>query len=329
MQKLLTLIITIAILYTIVQVKMKDTPSESSTHQNTTASNSNPPSQNNGSETIPMAGNALEKTLSSVLLNVLKTEHGRSFLENIIQPANKPIAGSNYSFKINNTELLKAMFKIRSFGHGTKGPALCGHIVTVHYQILNDENTVIKEETKTFTLGTQNSAAGLNMVIPGMKTGETRQAVLPSKYQGQPENTEQELNVIPYYKLNVTLNEILPNVFIGDNDVKVYDDEISYKLPLVCGNIAHFDAKITKLSNGQVLYDSESSQQKINMRIGDLTFPALFSYALHGKVPVGTRTVIAKGSTFNSLGSVKINKIFPKEQLPNNEYFMLELKNFD
>lgn len=43
------------------------------------------------------------------------------------------------------------------------------------------------------------------------------------------------------------------------------------------------------------MYDSKSSGNKINMKIGNLAYLVIFSYALHNKIPLGTRTVIAKG----------------------------------
>ena len=140
MQKLLTLIITIVILYTIIQVKMKEEPKASAASQNIEAQNSH--SQNKEAEKQQLTGSFLEKTLSSVLINVLKTEQGRLFFENIIKPVDKPIAGTDYSFKLNNTELLKSMLKISSFDEGTKGPVSCGHIVTVHYKALDMSNNM-------------------------------------------------------------------------------------------------------------------------------------------------------------------------------------------
>jgi hypothetical protein len=36
------------------------------------------------------------------------------------------------------------------------------------------------------------------------------------------------------------------------------------------------------------------------MQIGNLSYPLIFSYALHNKIPIGSRTVIAKGKLFKS-----------------------------
>jgi hypothetical protein len=119
----------------------------------------------------------------------------------------------------------------------------------------------------------------------------------------------------------------MPPNFIGD-DVKIFDDEIAYKLPLLCGSNAVYHAKITKLTNGEVLYDSKPSGAKINMQIGNLSYPLIFSYALHNKIPIGSRTVIAKGKLFKSF-LTEFSIIFPKTKLVEAEIFMLELYDFE
>jgi len=330
MQRLFTLIIVIAILYIIIQTKLQEMPKDASPAINQTTQTPSGESAKTPVDNQPMTGNFLEKTLSSVLINILKTEDGKLFFENILQPMNKPIAGSNHSFKINNTDLVKSMFKIVSFGEGTIGPASCGHIVTVNYQILDMNNTVIEDKIKTFSLGSRPVIPGLDIIIVGMKIGETRQATILPKYAYQEEKyTRAELPADTHYKINVTLQEILPQNFIDSKEVRVFDDEVAYKMPFVCGDRVVFNAKITKLANGTVVYDTEELKSKIDMVIGDITYPLVLSYALHGKIPVGARTVIAKGRSFKALGAAGVNRMLPKTQLPQDEYFMLEVKDFE
>lgn len=42
----------------------------------------------------------------------------------------------------------------------------------------------------------------------------------------------------------------MPKNFVNE-DVKVFDDEIAYKLPLLCGGNAIYNARINKLSNSE------------------------------------------------------------------------------
>ena len=61
------------------------------------------------------SGTFIEKTISGVLLNVLKTDEGRLFLESLIQPMNKSVAGSGASFEMNSDKFINALFKINTF----------------------------------------------------------------------------------------------------------------------------------------------------------------------------------------------------------------------
>ncbi|WP_322777318.1 FKBP-type peptidyl-prolyl cis-trans isomerase [Candidatus Megaera venefica] len=268
------------------------------------------------------SGTFIEKTISGVLLNVLKTDEGRLFLESLIQPMNKSVAGSGASFEMNSDKFINALFKINTFGNGEKGPASCGHIVTVQYKILSLTNTLLEENTATFPLGSNKIAPGLDAVIVGMKTGQTRHATISSKYF--PETYSNKLSA---FKVNVLLKEIMPENFV-DNNVKIFDDQLSYKIPLFCGGKAVYDAKITKLSDGKVIYNSVDTGKKISMQIGNLAYPMIFSHSLHNKIPVGNRTVIAKGKLFKSYAS-NFSTIFPENSLPEDEYFMVEFFNFD
>lgn len=317
MQKLLTLIITAAILYMIFQHSigritvpehLKDTPVQTQQKQE-------------GSKEAPVTGNFFEKTLSSVMINVLKSDEGRMFMESILQPMNKTVAGSGSGFKMNNDNFIQSIFHINSFGTGELGPASCGHIVTIHYKIFNNQNTVIEDKVATFPLGSEKIAPGLDAVIVGMKTGETRNATISNKY------FQETLKDRPSsFKVSVLLKEIVPQNFI-DESVKIFDDQIAYRIPLMCGNKVIYDAKITRLSNNEVIYSSEKSGEKIDMRIGNLNYPMIFSHALHNKIPVGTRTVIAKGKFFKSFAANN-STIFPNKILPEDEYFMVEFYNF-
>ncbi|HJD57037.1 FKBP-type peptidyl-prolyl cis-trans isomerase [Candidatus Tisiphia endosymbiont of Ptychoptera albimana] len=319
MQKALTFIIAAAIIYSIVQMKMQSPPEENAPKVQTTEAESNNNTNTPEQANIPLTGNFLEKTVSKVLINALKTEEGRLFFENLLQPTNKPIADGKYTIEVNR-DLIQPMFKINTFGNGTVGPATCGHVVTLHYQLLDINNNLLSENTKTFTLGSRVIMPGIDSVVVGMMVGQTRQAIFPTKYTSSNEENKP-------YRVNIVLNSILPNNFVNSNEVKIFDDEIAYRIPLLCGDKVGIDAKITKLSNGQVLYDSTQEGKKLDIKIGDINYPLIVSYALHGKVPVGTRTVIAKGKLFKALGS-NINKMLNQSKIPIDEYLMLELTNF-
>ena len=88
---------------------------------------------------LSLSGNIFEKALSKVLVNVLKTEEGRMFLESMLRPVNKSAPGSKVGFKINNDSFINSIFQITTFDEGQGNPVACGHIVTAHYKILNSK----------------------------------------------------------------------------------------------------------------------------------------------------------------------------------------------
>ena len=84
------------------------------------------------------------------MINILKSDEGRMFMESMLQP-------------MNNDNFIQSIFKINSFGDGEKGPAPCGHIVTVHYKILNIQNTVLEDKVVTFPHGNAEPSRGGGM----------------------------------------------------------------------------------------------------------------------------------------------------------------------
>lgn len=323
MQKTLTLIITAAILYMLFQYNLNHVKSPESryptnnTNNNThKESNQNPKSDNNPE----LSGGFIEKTLSGILINVLKTEEGREFLENLVTPLDQPISGSGHGYKMNNDMLISNMMKIKTFGNVKGGSASCGHLVTVNYRVISMSGILLSEKTETFPLGSKHDLPGLDAVIVGMYVGQTRHATIPVKLV----DTKQ-VNSKNIYKIEVELKNILPQNFV-DNSAKIYDDEIAYGLPLLCGQNVVYDAKIIKLSDGTILFDSKEKGTPISMEIGNQIYPVIFSHALHNKIPVGTRTIIANGRLFKSYVDDN-SPIFKEYNLNNNEYYMLEITN--
>lgn len=321
MQRFITLVVGIAILYTVVKLNISDI-------LDSNAVTSKDHSESQKVEHSDVEGNFFERTLSSVLINVLKTQEGRDFFEHIIQPANKPFDSDLQRFKVNN-DLLASMFNIATFNNGTLGPASCGHVVSVDYKILNMSNVILAEGSKTFVLGSMPIMDGLDSVVVGMMAGQVREAVIPKKHaHSKVLDGEKDQHHDINYKVIVILKDILPHNFATKDNVKIFDDEIAYITPIMCGSQVLFDAKIYDLSTGAVIFDSFQDGKKVNMSVGDVNYPMIFSYALHNKVPIGKRTVIAKGKLFKGLGNGK-SIIFPAEQLSDSSFFMLELNNFE
>ena len=79
MQKLLTLIVAAAILYQVIDYKI----AEVSSNKKIVVEEKTPDTAKDSGDP-KLEGGFLEKSLSTVLINVLKTPEGRTFFENIL-----------------------------------------------------------------------------------------------------------------------------------------------------------------------------------------------------------------------------------------------------
>jgi hypothetical protein len=333
MQKIITLVITAAILYTVVNNKVEqEYKAIINTKPSAAAATDGTTNQEIASSSAPeaeMEGNFLEKSLSKVLVNVLRTKEGRMFFESIIQPADQPMAGNGASFKVNNAQLIDGMFQIKTRGTGTVGPVSCGHIAVATYTITTLDDILVEEQTKTFHIGSDEVISGIENMVIGMYVGQIREGVIPPRYayDNKKFQGENKLSGTPY-KVKIVLRDIIPKTFIASDGVKIFDDEVAYQVPYLCGERAAFDVKITKI-DGTVIYNTEEQGKKLEMKLGDLVYPMIFSHALFNKIPTGVRTVIVEGKYFRSLANQNSNKIFPKAQLAMKEFFLIEFKNFN
>lgn len=315
MNKFLTYIIGALIIYAIIDNKI----ASKDPHQDKTQI----ASSNESSPDTILEGNILEKSLSNIIINTLKTPEGRTFFENMIQPKNKSILGEDFGFKLNGSQMVESLFKIETIGEQGIGPVSCGHIVHAQYQILTMDNIIVEEGKKTFRIGSGEMIQGLDNVIIGMYVGQNRKAIIPANYaylQQLSDDKKPGLN----YQVNVTLIDIIPKTFVSN--VKIFDDEIAYKAPCLCGSRVSFNMLISKI-NGEVIYDSKAKNKKIEMILGDLSYPMIISHGLTGKIPVGKRTIISQGKYFRSLGNAATNNIFQNKQLGMDEYFLIEFSD--
>ena len=279
-------------------------------------------------------GTLVEKYLSNVAVNVLKTPEGRAFFENLVTPINLGIQGEKSVFNMPNEKIMSSLFNISTTAPGKGNSACCGHFVQFSYETMNNDNIIIeKRKTHIARTGNREIMPALENIITGMKVGETRTALSPGEfaYDGKKFRKE-DVRFGEPIKFNVTLLDIQPNFFIKADDVKIFDDTIAYQLPLLCGDVVKFRAKIMKF-NGDIIYDSNKqlNGNKISMRIGNQNFPAIFSYALHKKIPVGTRSIITPGKYFKAMIGNDVNHIFNgKYKMPNKkEHFLVEFYDIE
>ena len=323
MQRLLTILIAAAIIYIVVDAKQAIMPPPPPETQPTISDPLDP--------TAPrpeIEGGFIEKSISKVLINVIKSPEGRSFLEKVVRPADQSITGE-YTQKVNNNSITTELFRMETSAPGDGPKVSCGHTVTVQYEILNMQRVIVESGTKTFTLGTRDIVPALSNVVVGMRKGETRKATSPKLFAYDSPNFNGKQPPFPtdYYQIKAHLVDVKIDNFVDDN-VKIFDDEIAYIVPYLCGDPATFDAKIMRI-NGEVIYNSVDRNHKITMNIGDNSYPMIFSHALFNKTPFGTRSVICTGKHLQTL-STEPSKLSYKSlpQLNQTEFFLIEFSNF-
>lgn len=324
MQKLLTIIIAAMIIYSLAKEHFQDNKID--IH----SKNANSEQINTTTE---MTGSFLERVISNLLVNVISTKEGQEMVGKIIKPqypnqTNK-IQQPNISVKKNNIVTSEQLFNIETRGAAEegKGPAICGHSVRAKYKIYRAEDNIIAEEgIKIFTLGSRETLLGLENVIVGMYIGQSRHGLIPAGFsQTKTPSPNKKVNVA--YKVDVTLLDIIPRTFIRQGEIRIFDDTTSNTNPYLCGSSARFNLKISKL-NGEVVYNSENMKNNsINMLIGDMNYPIVISYALCNRMVEGIHTALTPGKYFRAFGNKNSNKIFPKEQLPDEEFFIMEISS--
>lgn len=337
MQKILTLIIAAMIIYNIASKKLEHDKTDIS-NQSSLASEDpelKHESTNHSNQKTEMTGSLFERTISTLMLNVLSTQEGKTILQKIVKPQyperqyssiKNQIITSNKPLKTPSDLTVENIFHIETFGpENEEGPAICGHSVRVKYKIYTaDDHIIVDEGIKLLTLGTREILLGLDNVIVGMYNGQTRIALIPAEFT-QTQNPSKKKMANTAYKVEVKLLDIIPKTFIKDNEIRLFhDNQTSDSIPYLCGTQGRINLKISKI-NGEIIYNTENTQNTINMLIGAMNYPIVMSYALFNKSPKARHVAIAQGKYFRSFGNKNSNQIFPNDQLPDDEFFIMEI----
>lgn len=280
-------------------------------------------------EAMPeLEGSFSERMLSRVFINALKTERGRLLIEKVFQPMNVPASDPDFSMKMNDRMYLDSALHIKVANEGNSSfKAICGHKVEIDYKIVNMGNIVLESGVKQITLGRGDIFKSVDNIVIGMREGEVRKALVPSKmaYEDPGYKGKKPLNKTSDYKIKIKLNKINSEMSIEPH-TKIFDSEVSFRFPILCGDRIHTQAKIAKL-DGKVMYDSRKYSDFLKFRLGEQSYPVIFSHGLFNKQDKGVRTLIFKGKYLesfdgtNSLPHLNLKAFNPKE------YYILEFMN--
>jgi FKBP-type peptidyl-prolyl cis-trans isomerase 2 len=338
MRKIITFIIILFILYNILKANNKlyeESQSPSEIKQQESLDKQNQLNNfNSANQNHEFNGDFADRALAILITNVLKTPQGRSFMKNILQPINNQETTEE---KNEVFDVVKTLFNISTTKPSkSQAFALCGYSANVSYKFIETKSKkVVLSDSKNLVLGEKSVIPALDAFIVGMKIGETVSGFVHPKYSFNGKNYHHPaVEPTEYYDLEVTLNSFHSELQIKPELVKIFDQKTGYdqSFPFICGQKVGFKAKIIRLYDGSVIYDSNNKLdgKKIETIIGNRNDPLIFGYGLHGKSSKGARTIIAPSKFFMPLNKVSYKAVQDKfgisaKILSSDEYLMLEL----
>jgi FKBP-type peptidyl-prolyl cis-trans isomerase len=273
-----------------------------------------------------LEGTDFEKFISKVVLNVMKTEKGRLIIEKILRPTNAPVEDSDFTVSTGTRKSIDNLFSIKDVEIGAGRGAVCGHKVSVEYKIVNMNDLIIDSGTKEVVLGGGKIFLGFDNVVVGMKEGGKRNALINKAfaYKHKGYKGKKPINETSDYRVEVKLLKVLSDMNIGE-DVRIFDDKISLKVPLMCGDRTSFNVKIDEIG-GKSILDTKKANSTMNFVLGDETFPIIFSHALFAKDDKGSRVVLLQGKYLKRFDSGLFGTM-NKSLIEDNKYYLLEFSD--
>lgn len=273
-----------------------------------------------------MEGTNFEKTMSHILINVLKTEKGRLLFEKMLRPAGTPIEDNDFTVSANSRVVIDNLLNIKDQNNGEGRKAVCGHKVLVDYRISNMDDLILDQGKKEIILGEGKVMPAFDNVVVGMKKGGQRRALVNKKYayDHHQYTGKKPINETNDYRVEVKLVDIISKLDIGD-DVRIFDDKISLRIPLMCGDKVSFHVKIQEV-DGNVLLDTKELRRPMVLNVGDPTYPIIFSHALFSKTDKGSRFVLAKGKYMKRFKN-QIFDLMDRTAINPNKTYLIEFSN--
>jgi hypothetical protein len=263
-------------------------------------------------------GGFIERTISKIMINVLKTPQGQETFIKMIQPLSDGKNTDNFVLEMNNSNFIKKIFEIETNGNEKPIKAICGNIVDVEYLIQDFAKGTSETKRENIELGSQKADLALSNIIVGMSEGQKRKATIKEKFF---QNALSE-NQMPK-KIEVTLHKIIEKQFIDLSKIKIFDNVVNHYVPYLCGDKIDFEIKISKI-DGTEIFKSKTGETE-SYRVGDRSFPMIFAYSLFNKTKSGTRTIITPAKYLKTFD----DKLFPTFNIKNNnsEYYLIDIKD--
>ena len=266
-----------------------------------------------------MEGNFLERSISKIVSNVIKTEEGKELFTKMIRPTNSFAENDGVTIKFDDKKILNSLFKITEITPGQGMPACCGDKVKINYKLYKPEGT--ENQDLEIVLGSKLKNNFITSLFIGMKKNSKISALVPNNTENISIN-ELQVDQSKYTQIEASLIEISHSE-INPREIKIFNDGFSYFLPVLCGDKIKFNLVIEDLA-GEILFTTEKEKVKIEMNLGDEQFPAIFSYAIFNQTISVNRTIIAPAKYLR-----KCDKKFNLSNVNNNQYILMKITDLE
>ncbi len=267
-----------------------------------------------------MEGNFIERSISKIVSNVIKTEEGKELFTKMIRPTNSFAENNGITIKFDDKKILNSLFKMTEITQGHGMSACCGDKVKINYKLYKSEGT----ENQDLELILGDSELKNNFITSlfvGMKKNSKISALVPNNSKNLSMN-DLQVDHTKYTQIEASLIEILHSD-INPSEIKIFNDGFSYFLPVLCGDKIKFNLVIEDLT-GKILFTTEKEKAKIEMNLGDKQFPAIFSYAIFNQTISVNRTIIAPAKYLRNF-----EKKFNLSNLNNNQYILMKITDLE
>ncbi len=254
-----------------------------------------------------LSGNFIERVIAQILINVLNTDQGQrslAFLSNSLQHGLEKFVSKNFEKNFEKvSHYLVPLYFYKTDKRG-KGPCIiCGQKFKAKYQIMDkDMKNILLEKEEESVLGSKKILNEINVLMPGMKKGETIYSMLGSSSVNQDLQSKNIMNQQKLQKIFIKLTDIEYNEeLINIEKTYIFDSQlVDINLEqerIICGDKISFQFQIVDLISKKVIFDSK--EKIFSNFVGSAELPVIFNYALHKKPLKGTRSIICDGKYLN------------------------------
>lgn len=278
------------------------------------------PETDNKADNKEIEGNFVERALSRVASNALKTPEGQTFLNNLVVKDYKKLNQED-PYNITDIDLVANLHNIEADNSKATHKIYCGDIVKVKYIIKDVHDKQLESATKLVTLGEGNLLPALEDAIANSYVGSKLKLITPLEYGYHSAAYKFNINSKNKPAIVKVEAEIISKANPNQETNKIYKSNkfFAHQKPLSCGQSLNFTYKLTELDGKEIM-----QQKNYAYKIGLRSDPIIFSRALFNEIKASHLQVIFAGRELKNFEN-KFNAKFKNKQLKDDKFYYLEI----